>query len=257
MSLFNKLFRRNSQADAAGTSANDSDLPPVPEQYLALWDLQKQRQQLEVKISGTTRAYQTMVLAIDYKRGLLWLDDLFPQQLMLEVGDEICVRHHRNTEQLVIRGNVVALGSTFGAAGIAIDLPEFVFYQPRRSAPRFILGHQSPVSVKIRTLGHEPWFGTLQDISTGGLRLMVAGNLLSHLRHGALLPLCEVNISEELQVRCRARVCAYRIGRSPYRHTQISIKFIDLAEETRESLDRFLREAELGQVNQSQDAYAA
>jgi c-di-GMP-binding flagellar brake protein YcgR len=260
MSLFDKLFRKNALTKAGATattsSSNDSEVA-IPEQYLAIWELQKQRQQLEVKITGTTRAYQTMVLAIDIKRGLLWLDDLFPQQLLLEVGDEICIRHHRNIEQLVISGTVVALGSTYGASGLAIALPEFVSYQPRRSSPRFIIGHQSPISVKIRTLGQEPWFGALQDISTGGLRLMVAGNLLSHLRHGALLPLCEVAINEELQIRCRARVCAFRVGRSPYRHTQISVQFIDLEDGTREALALYLRESDFSYTSQSLDARAA
>ena len=146
---------------------------------------------------------------------------------------------------MVIRGPIVAMGSTYGASGFAIVLPDFVYYMPRRSAPRFAIGHQSPLSVKIRTLGQEPSFGTLQDISTGGLRLIIAGNMLPYLRHGALLPLCEVDINDELQIRCRARICAFRMGRSPYRHTQISVEFIDLEEETRASLARFLRESQL------------
>ncbi len=99
--------------------------------------------------------------------------------------------------------------------------------------------------MKIRTLGQEPSYGTLQDISTGGLRLIVAGNMLPYLRHGALLPMCEVDISDELQIRCRARICAFRIGRRPYRHTQISVEFIDMEEETRAALARFLRESQL------------
>lgn len=163
----------------------------------------------------------------------------------MEVGDEITLRHHRNGEQLVIREQIVALGSSYNASGFAISLPAFAYYAPRRSAPRYVVGHQSPLSVKIRTLGQEPSYGTLQDISTGGLRLMVAGNMLPYLRHGALLPLCEVDISDELKIRCRARICAFRIGRSPYRHTQISVEFIDMEESMRVALARFLRETQL------------
>jgi len=251
MSFLNKLFKkgaRPSAPDAKPANTGQEGAPPlnnVPEQYLPLADLQNQRQLLEVKITGASRVYQSMILAIDAERGLLWLDDLFPQQLLLDVGDEITLRHHRNGEQLVIRAPIVAMGSTYDASGFAITLPEFVYYMPRRSSPRYIIGHQSPLSVKIRTLGQEPSYGTLQDISTGGLRLIVAGNMLPYLRHGALLPMCEVDISDELQIRCRARICAFRIGRSPYRHTQISIEFIDMEEETRTALARFLRESQL------------
>lgn len=251
MSFLDKLFKKGARPSTPDTKAAEagqegsSSTNNVPEQYLPLAELQNQRQLLEVKITGASRVYQSMILAIDAERGLLWLDDLFPQQLLLDVGDKITLRHHRNGEQLVIRAPVVAMGSTYDASGFAITLPEFVYYMPRRSSPRYIIGHQSPLSVKIRTLGQEPTYGTLQDISTGGLRLIVAGNMLPYLRHGALLPMCEVDISDELQIRCRARICAFRIGRSPYRHTQISVEFIDMEEETRTALARFLRESQL------------
>lgn len=254
MSLFDKLFKKSTRKTGEATIggpmnalSGDAGLSAdiqVPDQYLPLWELQKTRQLLEIKIDAASRVYQSMILAIDIERGLLWLDDLFPQQLILDAGDDITLRHHRNGEQLVVRAPVVALGSNYGAVGFAIELPEFAIYTPRRSAPRYAIGHQSPLSVKIRTLGQEPSFGTLQDISSGGLRLMVAGNLLPYLRHGALLPLCEVNLNEELQIRCKARICAFRMGRSPYRHTQISVEFLDLEEEKREALTRFLYQSQ-------------
>jgi c-di-GMP-binding flagellar brake protein YcgR len=256
MSFIDKLFKKSFRSSVTHQTskprnplAEQEDVLSetyIPDQYLPLWELQKQRQLLEVKITGASRVYQSMILAIDIERGLLWLDDLFPQQHILDAGDEITLRHHRNGEQLVVRAHIVAMGSTYNASGFAINLPEFVYYMPRRSSPRYIIGHQSPLSVKIRTLGQEPSYGTLQDISTGGLRLIVAGNMLPYLRHGALLPMCEVDISDELQIRCRARICAFRIGRSPYRHTQISVEFIDMEEETRTALARFLRESQLG-----------
>lgn len=242
MSLFDKLFRKSIRkkleaqtSTAASPQANNS------EEHAALWQLQQQRQLLEVKIVGSSRSYQSMIMAIDRERGLLWLDDLFPQQLILDAGDVLCIRHHRNTEELVIRAPIVALGVSYGTSGIAIELPAMAFYQPRRQTPRYTIGHQSPLSVKIRPIGQEPCYGSLQDISEGGLRLMVAGNLLSHLRHGAIMPLCEVSLTDELRIRCKARIRAFRVGRSPYRHTQISLEFLDLLEEQREALRRFLR----------------
>lgn len=273
MSFLDKLFKKGTRPSTKthapelknSLTGLDGLYPEnnIPDQYLPLWELQKQRQLLEVKITGASRIYQSMILALDVERGLIWLDDLFPQQHILDTGDEITLRHHRNGEQLVIGGPIVAMGSTYEASGFAISLPEFAYYMPRRSAPRYVIGHQSPLSVKIRTLGQEPSYGTLQDISTGGLRMIVAGNMLAHLRHGALLPMCEVDISDELQVRCRARICAFRMGRSPYRHTQISIEFIDLEEETRATLGRFLRESQLGNIHaqfdnsRSNNIYAA
>lgn len=214
----------------------------IPEQYLPLWNLQKQRQLLEVKLGDASRVYQSMIIALDIERGLLWLDDLFPQQLMVDVGDELTLRHHRNGEHLVINATVVALGANFGATGLAILLPEHAAYAPRRSNPRVNVKSESALTVKIRTLGQEPCYGTLQDISAGGIRITVAGNLLGQLRHGAILPLCEVSLDDTFQLRCRAKVCAFRMNRNPYRSTQISIEFIDLSDQKREKLTRFLRQ---------------
>lgn len=264
MSLFDKFFKKYSTKNDRRKGRDGSAIYPgangvepeaqVPDQYLPLWDLQKNRQLLEIKIGNATRIYQSMILAVDIERGLLWLDDLFPKQFLLDIGDEISLRHHRNGEHLVVRAPVVALGSTFGAAGFAIELPEFANYTPRRAYPRYAIGHESPLSVKIRTLGQEPCYGTLQDISGGGLRLMVAGNLLPYLRHGALLPLCEVALSDELQIRCKARICAFRMGRSPYRHTQISVEFLDLEEEKRAALTRFLQQSQFHATGQREFA---
>lgn len=241
MSLFNKLFKKTVPAAAPETSGGGalSLASQIPENYLPLWQLHKQRQLVEVKIQGSSRAYQSMVLALDIERGLLWLDDLFPQQLLLEVGDEVCIRHHRQGEQLQIRGPVIALGANFGALGFALVLPQDVHYRPRREAQRFSVSGDTPTMVKLRPLGQEPCMGMLQDISAGGLKANVAGNLLAQLRHGSVLPLLEFSLGD-LHIRCKARVCAFRICRAPYRCTQLSLEFIDIPDEKHQALARLL-----------------
>src|SRR5690606_1940748 len=92
----------------------------IPSQYLPLWHLLNQRQMIEVKVEGCSSSYQTLVLAIDAERGLLWLDDLFPNQHALEVGDQITLRHLRSGEQLSFSSPIIAWGSTYGANGLAI-----------------------------------------------------------------------------------------------------------------------------------------
>lgn len=244
MSLFNKLFKKSPPSaapEASSGGANLSLASHIPENYLPLWQLHKQRQLVEVKIQGSSRAYQSMVLALDIERGLLWLDDLFPQQLLLEVGDEVCIRHHRQGEQLQIRGPVIALGANFGALGFALVLPQDAHYRPRREAQRFSVSSDTPTMVKLRPLGQEPCMGTLQDISAGGLKANVAGNLLAQLRHGSVLPLLEFSLGD-LHIRCKARVCAFRICRAPYRCTQLSLEFIDLPLEKRKILGDFLQQ---------------
>lgn len=205
-----------------------------------LWHLLNNRQLLEARVEGSGLSYQTIIVAIDVQRGLLWLDDLFPSQHLLEVGDIITLRHHRNEEQLSISAPILAWGKNYGAQGFAIALPNEVSYLPRRRYPRVELSSSNAISVKIRPIGQDISQGNVQDISAGGLRLSVPGNLLGQLRHGALLPLCELRLSDELHIRCSARIRAFRLVRNLQRYTQVSIEFVDLAPERRAQLEQFV-----------------
>lgn len=246
---------KNSTTDPDGmerittTAVND----PVPRHEI-LEQLQAQRQLLEIVPQGSQRSYQTMIVAIDAERGLLWLDDLFPPQRLLEIGDQITLRHHRNGELLTITTPIVAWGSDFGAGGMAVILPDEAVYHPRRAHLRFELGERLTLTGKIRTLGQEPVYGTIEDLSSGGLRILVAGNLLSQIHHGAILPLCEVSLSRELHIRCRARVRAFRMCRSPYRGTRISLEFVDLAQSRQLQVEQFIRHLTLQDQRQQQAA---
>ncbi len=208
--------------------------------YESLYQLLNQRQIIEVKVEGSTLSYQTLILAVDIQRGLLWLDDLFPKQHVLEIGDRITLRHHRNGEQLSFSSPILAWGNNYGANGLAILLPEQVAYIPRRQYSRADMSEKSSLALKLRAVGHEAIYASVLDISSGGLRASVPGNLLGQLRHGALLPLCELVLSDELTLRCSARVRGFRLLRLPHRHTQISIEFVDLPFERQQQLQQFI-----------------
>jgi c-di-GMP-binding flagellar brake protein YcgR len=212
----------------------------LADQYLPLIELQQKRQLIEVRIRGDSRVYQTLILELDLEHELLWLDDLFPSQHLLNLGDEITLRHHRHGEQLCFSSPVVAWGDSGAASGLAILLPENLSYQPRRQNHRCDVSAESAVQVKIRAIGQEMCYGALRDLSLGGLRLSVPGNLLGQLRHNALLPFCELRLSDELQIRCSARVCSFRLELKPHRSTHISVKFTEMTSEARQQLEQFM-----------------
>lgn len=210
---------------------------------LPLIQLQDSKQLLEVKWGNSRMRFQTMILAIDIERGLIWIDELFPQQHALDIGDSLVLRHHRKGEELLIESHIVAMGNQFGTQGIALSLPEHIQWQPRRRQTRFSLGGAATL-VKIRTLGAEPCYGKLQDISTGGFSLSISGNLLGQLRHGALLPLCEMTLDDQIHLRCKGRICAFRMEREPFRSTRVCVQFVDLPEKTRIELMNCLNRLE-------------
>jgi c-di-GMP-binding flagellar brake protein YcgR len=239
---FNVLFKPAEQQSAAKSlpAATQSVNAVVQlESHQLLHQLMNRRQLLEVVTADGQHSLQTLILAIDVKRGLIWLDDLFPGQYHLETGDTITLRHHRQGELLSLSSPIVAWGADYGATGLAILLPDEASYRPRRALPRLALERLS-LTGKIRTLGEEPVYGQIQDLSQGGMSLFVAGNLLVQLRHGDILPLCEVRLAPGLQINCRARVCAFRLARSPYRGTRIHLEFVDLPDTKRAQLKVFL-----------------
>ncbi len=61
------------------------------------------------------------------------------------------------------------------------------------------------------------------------MRLMVGGNIADQLSRDCILPRCEFSLYDQLHIRCQAQVKAYRFQRRPYRRTEISIAFLDLA----------------------------
>ncbi|WP_111643304.1 flagellar brake protein [Marinimicrobium alkaliphilum] len=237
--VIQKLAGRKSGAPSqAPTPGARAQQPSRAEQLLL--NLAHQHQLLEVRIEGETQRFQSMILAVDTERGLIWLDDLFPRFEALLPGDSIDVQHQRGWESLNFGGPLLALGASFGATGFALALPEVLGYQPRRQSPRWQVPDYAPLRVKMRANYEEPSFGRLLNLSAGGMRIALPGNQQHLLRRDTLLTLVEVPLDQQFTLRCRARVRNLRLARSPYRHTQVSLEFAELTPEQREQLTRFV-----------------
>lgn len=208
------------------TPATELPSPAVPD-YSPLLHLQQQRQHLEVSVEGERQSYQSVILAVDRRRGLLWIDELFPALPALPAGTGLTLRHHRGGEVLTLRSPLVARGLDYGVHALALLLPDELLYLPRRQHPRFDL-RPARLGVTIRPMGETPRQGTLINLSLGGMRLALPGNQLHGLRRDLLLPHCEFTLPNRTRIRCQAVVKAARLERQPYRHTQVSLAFADM-----------------------------
>lgn len=236
--------------------ATDGDTAPLVQhnRHATLQQLQASKQILEVVPAGQQRSYQSMIIAVDGDRNLLWMDDLFPVQNDLEVGDEITVRHHRHGEILTFTTPIIAWGSRFGASGMAVVLPDHAEYRPRRTSPRCDLSNHTPITAKIRLMGQEACYGTVKDLSASGLCVLIPGNLLNQIHRDTVLPLCEVHLSNDLRIYCRARVKAFRLCREPYRATRVSLEFVDLQPRRQQQLEAFVERLTPGSLMDSRAA---
>jgi|SRR5690554_3197546 len=195
--------------------------------YSPLRQLQQQRQHLEVSIESDSQRYQSLILAIDSARKLLWIDELFPAVTELSAGTELTLRHHCGGEVLTLQSPLIARNHDYGTQALALLLPSALEYLPRRQHPRFDL-RSSRLGVTFRTPGaEESGQGTLINLSEGGMRLAVPGNQLQALKPETLLSYCQFSLPNQTRIRCQAVVKAVRLESHPYRHTQVSLVFAD------------------------------
>lgn len=208
----------------------------IPEPLLRL---HQQRQLLEVHFEGSRRSYQTVILAIDRQREVIWLDDLFPAQRLLEPGSRLEFVYRCGEQMLKFEAEVISLGSSLGVPGFAIVCPRELAWQARRRHTRLELCGSSALSGKIRAAHDEVRFGTIENISAGGLCILVAGSMDEHTRYGDTLPLCEFVLDGQ-RIQTQACVRGLSANRFPYRSTRVRLKFLTLSEEKKALIDDFV-----------------
>ncbi len=225
------------------------------ERFGPLMELQARRQLLEVitdrqrpnadteqrpNADSQWQSCQSMILEINFGSGYILLDEPVPRIDHLQPGDHLTVKHHHKGELLTFRSRLLHIGTSQGNRCYALALPESVGYRQRRLYPRLTLSQQQPLTVRLQSPLRTPWFATAHNISAGGMRVALGGNALPQLQRDCLLPSCEFSFSPDFQVHCKARVRGYRFCRRPYRHTQISLEFVDLSPQQRLQLQQLI-----------------
>jgi c-di-GMP-binding flagellar brake protein YcgR len=204
--------------------------------------LQEKKQLIEVVCSKTGERYQSMVLAVDLQQDIIALDELFPNPTYgtYQPGDQFTVRHHEDGKLLSFTATLDSLILQDGSPIYNFVLPEKVSYQQRRSSTRILLSRQQPLTVKLLSPLRTPWYATANNLSASGMRVVVGGNVIDQLHPGSLLPNCEFTFHPEIDIRCQAKVRAFRFLRRPYRHTEISMEFTDMAPQQRMQLQHLV-----------------
>ncbi len=239
MALLRALLQKFSANDTLEVPAPASQLQvPEPECVGHLRPLVERRQLLAIRHRG--REYQSLILALDTDRQLLWLDELFPRALNLEPGDELTLSHHDNGQVFEFTAPVVGWSTPQRTGGLALPLPEQFYFGPRRRWPRLDVFGWYPITARLGVPGLSPLCGEVLNVSAGGLRLGLTGDWRPFLHHRDILPLCEFTVAPGLRVRCRARVCAFNLSQRPWRQTRVSLAFVDLAPEMQSALAEFI-----------------
>ncbi len=129
-------FWRRTRGSRPSTEVSEPVVPvSIPPElrcpgYSLLQELTDTRQFIEVTLGSDQQRYQSMVLALDPERDIIWLDDLFPLEHPPASGDRLQIRHRRRDREVTFETVMVIPGSHCGAEGLAVLLPRRVLSSP-------------------------------------------------------------------------------------------------------------------------------
>lgn len=241
MGLLNRLFHPFSHNDVIAQQALQRErLSDNIDEYRQLMQLQDNRQLVEVYIPELKRSFQSMIIGIDFVEPSLSLDEFSPglTNPTSLVEQSITIRHQKHWEKLEMHSTIADWSAENHC--YRVELPEFVGYQPRRLYPRMILAKNNMLKAQINPLYGAPWYAIVKDISKGGMRITVSGNLRDHLNKDTIFPKCQVVLDDDVTIFCRGIVRSYSYISKPYRHTEISIEFQNMSSSNRTDLTRFI-----------------
>jgi c-di-GMP-binding flagellar brake protein YcgR len=240
MGLFNRFLDRFSHSSATESEVINHEWVNNFERYRDLINLQDKRQLLEVFTAGSKNSFQTMIIGIDFFTGTFSIDAFSPQLFNPEslVGQTISIRHQSHWQQLDVEATVNEWSEEDSCYSLA--LPIINQYQPRRNHPRIQLHSDKTLKTEINPLYGAPWYAAVKDISEGGMRIAISGDLRPHLHKDKLLPKCQIRLDNNIAVQCRGIVCAFSYYPKPSRQTEISIAYQNMSQSHLTDLRRFM-----------------
>lgn len=213
--------------------------------YVSLIRLQDKRQLVEIVSTDFNESFQSMVIGVDLYRQQLIIDELSPKIQNPEslIGQKLIIRHQQNRQMLSLEVDIIAWSEDTHC--LHLSLPEDVGYKPRRQDYRMNLFGSAPINSVIAPTYGAPWHSTLTNISLGGMRIIVSGDLRSELQKHKPLKKCTFNLPSGCTVSCGGRVKSFSFIGRPYRRTEISIEFNHLSDINKFELQQFIEYASI------------
>ena len=242
MGIFSRMLQhiKGNPIEESFSKAHHDVLMSQLEQQTSLLKLKDTRQVVECLLDDKQEIMQTIILGIDLYERKLTIYEPTPMRIPPEslIGKTIILRHQQG--QLMLSFSAIVLDYHASERSLSIDLPSRADYQPRRIEPRIELGQDTAYSVNVNPLFGAPWYAMVKNISHGGMRIAVAGDLRNQLHKNLPIQRCEIDLGFKKPIRSGGRVKSFSFYGRPYRHTLISIMFEGMTDHDRAFLDDFL-----------------
>jgi len=248
MGIFHRVLHRFSQHGLlpinSGSLENNTNnrLLAQINRYASLIRLQDERQLVEVIIGEHADSFQSMIVGVDLYNQQLIIDEFSPriQNPTDLLGQTVVIRHQNNQQMLKVTSEVIEWDPS--TRSIILNLPEQVEYQPRRQQARIMVINTNPLSAVIEPIYGAHWHAGIDNISLGGARILVMGDLRSNLHKNKPLRKCDITLDNGQSISCRGKVKAFSYHGRPFRRTEISIEFESMKNEDLFKLENFIEQ---------------
>ncbi len=252
MKLLKHLFGieplgKKASIERPATQAKSINLTPSQlngngREYKELISFRDKRSLMEVSLPNLSETFQTIILDINFEDKYLTIDDLFPTPApgLLKIGSQIELCHRRAGSVTKFKAQVLAKSNSSGVPYYAISMPLAIAKGQRRSAQRISIPKDSGIKVTCESPKRTEWFATVKNLSTEGIKMDIAGNLTDELYRNIVLGKCEIELPTDSRIKCQLEVKNFHYDRTPYKHTSIGARIVNISPVMKEEINRFL-----------------
>lgn len=202
--------------------------PALNQVYLALHQIQRKRQFIEVSFDGDDVIYQSMVLEIDPHKKTLWVDELFPRGYEGLAGQavSVCVRQEHGRKLRFQSVIIEPVDDAGNAPTYLLAMPASLEGDQRRSAYRLPLP-KSDIEPEFLDPDNNRHRARLNNLSVSGVGLVLKGDFSDIWHVGdAFSDVCFGFAG--IDVNCELRVKSLQAVEGAVTCTLVGGEFVDL-----------------------------
>lgn len=218
-----------------------------------------ERSILTVMLPGSGESYNSAVLEVDAKQGVLTLDELVPGHVNGQglVGIRIRALGRAKGIATAFDAEILACGQDRQGMVYKAAMPRSVYQLQRREHFRVPPSVHEPIKVRLRLASRLSAEGELFDISLGGLGLFLGAESIGQVQRGDRIPLCAFFLPQEggIEVELEVRSLTPIRSRSGRHAVRLGAQFVALSPAMRAVILRYvtkrdreiLRQVKMGQ----------
>lgn len=240
--LFTKYQRRNI-GDAAQIADNTSRITDRQQIIRILYKVAKNHDQLEVMIDGHPGIFNTTILGLNPKTGILAIDGISdiktPQSLL--TNKKLHLSNHKDGVELECQLDFMSVRSNSNTSYYLMSIPDDLVYVQRRNDYRVPLAARSQFRGYLELQQRQLVTGYAADISLQGLGVIL--KITDSIVQGDKITSCELLLPDETPIYFDLTICF--VNKIPHRgNTRVGGQFVALKNNDKGRIAKIIRALE-------------